>query len=58
MRPGAGSYPLRGHNNVQGVTDMGALPDRLPGYQLVSDPKVHDRFEKSWNVTFPRTRGL
>jgi predicted molibdopterin-dependent oxidoreductase YjgC len=49
---------LRGHNNVQGVTEMGALPDRLPGYQLVSDPEVHDRFEKSWNVTFPRTRGL
>jgi formate dehydrogenase major subunit len=57
-RPGTGAYPLRGHNNVQGVTDMGALPDRLPGYQLVSDPEVHDRFEKSWNVTFPRTRGL
>ena len=39
-------------------TDMGAMPDRLPGYQSVADPEVHDRFEKSWNVTFPRTRGL
>ena len=58
MRPGAGSYPLRGHNNVQGVSDMGATPDRLPGYQSVADPEVHDRFEKSWNATFPRTRGL
>jgi formate dehydrogenase major subunit len=58
MRPGAGSYPLRGHNNVQGVSDMGATPDNLPGYQAVADPEVHDRFEKSWNAAFPRTRGL
>jgi formate dehydrogenase major subunit len=57
-RPGAGSYPLRGHNNVQGASDMGAMPDRLPGYQAVDDPEVHERFEKSWNATFPRTRGL
>jgi formate dehydrogenase major subunit len=58
MRPGAGSYPLRGHNNVQGVSDMGAMPDCLPGYQRVADSDIHDRFEKSWNATFPRTRGL
>ena len=24
----------------------------------MADPEVHDRFEKSWNATFPRTRGL
>jgi formate dehydrogenase major subunit len=58
MRPGAGSYPLRGHNNVQGVTDMGAVPDCLPGYQSVADPEVHSRFEKRWNATFPTTGGL
>lgn len=29
---GAGVYPLRGHQNVQGACDMGALPDVLPGY--------------------------
>jgi predicted molibdopterin-dependent oxidoreductase YjgC len=32
MRPGAGAFPLRGHNNVQGASDMGAMPDRFPGY--------------------------
>jgi formate dehydrogenase major subunit len=58
MRPGAGSYPLRGHNNVQGVSDMGAVPDRVSGYQSIADPEVHSRFEKSWNATFPTTRGL
>src|SRR5262249_13984716 len=33
MRPGAGAYPLRGHNNVQGASDQGAMPNLLPGYQ-------------------------
>jgi formate dehydrogenase major subunit len=58
MRPGAGAYPLRGHNNVQGASDMGAAPDRLPGYQSVADPEVRGRFEKIWNAEFPSTRGL
>ena len=26
-RPGAGAYPLRGHNNVQGACDMATLPN-------------------------------
>ncbi len=33
MRPGAGAYPLRGHNNVQGASDFGSMPNvylRLP----------------------------
>ena len=57
MRPGAGSFPLRGHNNVQGASDMGAAPDRLPGYQSVADPEVRDRFEKHWNASFPQHQG-
>src|SRR5262249_49225546 len=32
---GSGLNPLRGQNNVQGGGDMGALPDRLPGFQHV-----------------------
>lgn len=24
-RPGTGAYPLRGHNNVQGCSDMGSI---------------------------------
>ena len=30
---GSGLQPLRGQNNVQGGGDMGALPNRLPGFQ-------------------------
>lgn len=32
-RPGAGVFPLRGQNNVQGCCDMGCLPNKLPGYR-------------------------
>ena len=38
MRPGTGAYPLRGHNNVQGASDNGSMPNMLPGYQSVDDP--------------------
>ena len=39
MRPGTGAYPLRGHNNVQGASDHGAMPNNFPGYQNVDDPE-------------------
>ena len=29
MRTGTGAYPLRGHNNVQGASDHGAMPNNL-----------------------------
>lgn len=48
MKPGAGAYPLRGHNNVQGASDMGSMPDRFPGYQFVTDDKTRHKFEKAW----------
>ncbi|WP_414044166.1 formate dehydrogenase subunit alpha [Macrococcus sp. EM39E] len=50
MKPGAGSYPLRGHNNVQGASDMGSMPSHLPGYQKISDPLALEKFGKAWNV--------
>ena len=37
---GCGANPLRGQNNVQGASDMGAMPDILPGYQPVADDAV------------------
>jgi formate dehydrogenase major subunit len=37
MRPGAGAYPLRGHNNVQGASDFGSMPNYYSGYQEVDD---------------------
>src|SRR5207244_11204963 len=58
MRPGTGAYPLRGHNNVQGASDQGSMPNALPGYQSVDDPDVRARFEASWKVTLPATKGL
>ncbi len=53
-RPGSGLAPLRGQNNVQGGGDMGALPDRLPGFQHVADDARRGRFEQAWGVSIPR----
>jgi formate dehydrogenase major subunit len=58
MRPGTGAYPLRGHNNVQGASDHGAMPNFFPGYQKVDDPAIRAKFEKSWGVTLPPKPGL
>src|SRR6202035_416112 len=58
MRTGAGAYPLRGHNNVQGASDCGSMPNNLPGYQSVDNPEVRTRFEAAWTVNLPTTKGL
>src|SRR5260370_2647040 len=58
MRPGTGAYPLRGHNNVQGASDHGAMPNMMPGYQLVDNPEVRRRFETGCKVKLPSTKGL
>jgi formate dehydrogenase major subunit len=58
MKTGSGAYPLRGHNNVQGASDHGAMPNFLPGYQSVDDPEVRARFEANWKVQLPSTKGL
>lgn len=58
MRPGTGAYPLRGHNNVQGASDNGSMPNFLPGYQPVADPEIRAKFEAAWRVKLPETRGL
>jgi formate dehydrogenase major subunit len=58
MRPGTGAYPLRGHNNVQGASDHGAMPNMLPGYQSVDDAEVRKRFEAGWKVKLPSIKGL
>ena len=36
-RPGSALLPLRGQNNVQGSSDMGALPDTYTAYRSVGD---------------------
>ncbi len=57
-RYGSGINPLRGQNNVQGGGDMGALPDRLPGFQHVEQAALRAPFEAAWGVRVPPTRGL
>ena len=50
-RYGSGLSPLRGQNNVQGGGDMGAIPDKLPGFQdIEKDADARARFEAAWGV--------
>jgi predicted molibdopterin-dependent oxidoreductase YjgC len=57
-RPGTGLNPLRGQNNVQGCSDSGGLPNVYPGYQLVSDPEIREKFEKHWGTSLDPEPGL
>jgi predicted molibdopterin-dependent oxidoreductase YjgC len=49
-RYGCGCNPLRGQNNVQGGGDMGALPNKLPGFQDVENDEHRAKFEAAWGV--------
>ena len=53
----SGLNPLRGQNNVQGGGDMGALPDRLPGFQHVENDELRAKFEKAWGCPIPPKKG-
>jgi len=57
-RPGTGLNPLRGQNNVQGVSDVGCLPMYYPGYQKAEDAGVIEKFERFWGRPMPRKAGL
>jgi len=57
-RPGAALLPLRGQNNVQGSSDMGALPDTYSAYRSVGDEDVARAFEERWGVALSREPGL
>lgn len=54
-REGTGLYPLRGHQNVQGACDMGALPDLYSGYQKVD--LAHEKFAEAWSTSLPEEPG-
>jgi predicted molibdopterin-dependent oxidoreductase YjgC len=56
-RWGSGLNPLRGQNNVQGGGDMGALPDRLPGFQYVENDEVREKFDRFYGVKIPPKKG-
>ena len=56
---GSGVNPLRGQNNVQGGGDMGAIPNRLVGFQdWTKEPAIRAKFERAWGVTLKPQYGL
>jgi len=54
---GGGIFPLRGQNNVQGSSDMGALSEWYPGYIPVDSDSVK-RFEILWKRSLSTKTGL
>ena len=53
---GGGANIFRGHDNVQGATDVGPNPDSLPGYYgLVEGSWRH--FAKAWGVDYDWLKG-
>jgi len=57
-KPGAGIFALAEQNNLQGVCDVGVLPDRLPGYARVSSAEARAPVEQVWGKKIPATPGL
>jgi formate dehydrogenase major subunit len=49
-RTGGGCNIYRGHDNVQGATDVGPNPDTLPGYYPVAVPGSWAHWARVWNV--------
>jgi len=56
-KEGAGIYALAEQNNLQGVCDMGMLPDRFPGYRPVICDEARARFERLWGARLPSAPG-
>jgi len=54
---GSALLPLRGQNNVQGSSDMGALPDTYTAYRRVDDEPTARLFEEAWGVGLSRRVG-
>ena len=49
-RWGAAMMPVRGQNNVQGASDVGAIPFVYTDYQPVGDLAVRERFASVWGL--------
>ena len=48
---GAGTNIFRGHDNVQGATDIGCVPDSLPGYYGLTEGAWR-HWAKVWDVEY------
>ncbi len=55
-KAGGGCNILRGHDNVQGSTDIGCLADTLPGYYGLAEGSWK-YFAKQWNVDYEWLKG-
>jgi formate dehydrogenase major subunit len=49
-RWGAAMIPIRGQNNVQGSSDMGAIPFAYTDYRPVTDPANRAEYARTWGV--------
>jgi formate dehydrogenase major subunit len=55
-KSGGGTNIFRGHDNVQGATDVGPNPDALPGYySLAAGPWKH--YTTVWGVDYDWIKG-
>lgn len=57
-RPGTGTSPIRGQNNVQGASDVGALPDVFSDYRKVTDEGAREDHRRIWGIEPPTNKGL
>ncbi len=53
---GGGTNIFRGHDNVQGATDVGPNPDSLPGYYGLAEGSWK-HWSKVWNVDYEWLKG-
>ncbi|HMA09344.1 MAG TPA: molybdopterin-dependent oxidoreductase, partial [Ramlibacter sp.] len=53
---GGGANIFRGHDNVQGATDVGPNPDSLPGYYGIAEGSWR-HFAKAWGVDYDWIKG-
>ena len=49
---------LGDYANSRGASDMGVLPDRLPGYAYADDPRAREAFEQLWGSVLSSKPGL
>jgi formate dehydrogenase major subunit len=55
-KSGGGANIFRGHDNVQGCTDVGPNPDSLPGYYGLAEGSFK-HYAKVWGVDFDWIKG-
>jgi predicted molibdopterin-dependent oxidoreductase YjgC len=56
--PRGGIFALQRDSNGLGASDMGALPDLLPGYQCAEEEQPRSKFAQRWNAEVPSVAGL